>query len=44
MITSGLGKEFVIGHTLTEVRPLGEQGIEITRNASLRHGAWHGIS
>jgi hypothetical protein len=28
MITSGLGKEFVIGHTLNEARPAGEWGIQ----------------
>jgi hypothetical protein len=27
MITSGLGKEFVIGHTLSEARLAGERGI-----------------
>jgi hypothetical protein len=36
MITSGFGKEFVIGHTLSETGPAGERGIRGVRKILAR--------
>jgi hypothetical protein len=40
MITSGLGKEFVIGHTLAETRLAGQRGIHFAPRRENAGAPW----